>query len=152
MAAIRGLPRVAANKPAEAGTCRAPEPPSADDRVHWISQEQAKTLVGVPGVAFVDCRPRTQFEAGHVSGALHLEPPAGPEALLTPQRLEPLAHAQTVITYCDAQSQCERSVQLARVLSRAGVRDVRVLEAGMPAWLERGYPAESGTCQQCESY
>ena len=28
--------------------------------------------------------------------------------------------------------------------------DVRVLEGGMPTWLHRGYPAESGTCHGCD--
>lgn len=154
--AVHGMPRAASEgNPGETGACRAPDTASTntvEPGVRWIGQEDAKALAGQAGVVFVDCRPRGQFEAGHVTGAIHLEPPR-PDAVagLPPERVEELRAARIVITYCDAQAQCERSFQLAQLLSRAGLTDVRVLEDGMPMWMQRGYPAESGTCQQCES-
>lgn len=158
--AFHGLPTVASSSSGsgDSGACRAPEPAAVDATgVRWISQEEARALVGDQNVVFIDCRPRTQFESGHVSGALHLELPA-PEAAAATQAgvpetsLAPLRGARTVITYCDAHAHCAQSFQLAQRLSRAGLPDVRVLEDGMPVWLERGYPAESGACQQCDSY
>jgi rhodanese-related sulfurtransferase len=156
LAAVRGLPSLAASEPtsAEPGACRAPAQPDADSPVRFIDQDQAKTLVGAPGVVFVDCRPRAEFEAGHVSGAVHLDPTAGVrdgDRALPDAPLDLLSRAGTVITYCDAQAQCERSLLLAERLREAGLRDVRVLEDGMPAWLAHGYPAESGICAQCEA-
>jgi rhodanese-related sulfurtransferase len=156
LAAVRGLPSLAASDSASAepGACRAPAQPDANSPVRFIDQDQAKTLVGAPGVVFVDCRPRAEFEEGHVSGAVHLDPTAGAkegDRTLPPAPLELLSRAGTVITYCDARAQCERSLLLAERLRAAGLRDVRVLEDGMPAWLARGYPAESGICAQCEA-
>lgn len=158
--AFHGLPTVASSNSAagEAGACRAPEPAAVDPTgVRWISQEEARALVGDQSVVFVDCRPRPQFESGHVSGALHLELPreAVPEATdaaLSEAFVAPLRGARTVITYCDAHAHCAQSFHLAQRLSRAGLADVRVLEDGMPVWLQRGYPAESGACHQCDSY
>jgi rhodanese-related sulfurtransferase len=153
LAVVRGLPSLAASDAASAepGACRAPAQPDADSPVRFIDQDQAKTLVGAPGVVFVDCRPRAEFEAGHVSGAVHLDPTAGPKDGGRALPLDLLSRAGTVITYCDAQAQCERSLRLAERLRQVGLRDVRVLEDGMPAWLAHGYPAESGVCAQCEA-
>lgn len=131
---------------AAVASCQAPGD-AATDEILFISQESARELAHAPGVTFVDCRSEDEFAAGHVSGSLHVEPAmaAAPAPLL-----QALAGASTVITYCDADQQCERSLRVASMLRKAGLRDVRVLEGGMPAWLERGFPAESGTCGQCE--
>jgi rhodanese-related sulfurtransferase len=149
---VRGLPQPPAGEAiTDAAACQAPEPDAFDPHpeVRWISQEGARHLVGEPGVAFVDCRARDQFEAGHVSGSLHLDA-QGERVPAT--LLRGLAQATTVITYCEAAGgECQRSLEMAGLLRAAGVPDVRVLEGGMPAWLEHGYPAESGTCRHCEA-
>jgi rhodanese-related sulfurtransferase len=144
---LRGWPRTPSAK-VEAGSCHAPAQGFGTSQVRWIEQAQARALVGSVGVAFVDCRPRSQFEGGHVSGAIHLDPGSNgvPQTLRTA-----LSGASTVIAYCDAERQCERSLEVARQLTQAGLPDVRVLEGGLPAWVEHGFPAESGTCQQCEA-
>lgn len=147
----RGWPvvraRVAASQAMAA--CEAPAPEPGEPAVRWISQAAAQALVGDPTVAFVDCRTRAQFEQGHVAGSLHVPVvPAGPTA----QALDALRAATTVVTYCDAGGTCERSAKMATLLSRAGLRDVRVLEGGMPAWLASGLPAESGTCRLCQDH
>lgn len=140
----RGVPTVARPAEAIAGACRAPDPGSAD-AIGWISQDLAHSLSGTPGVAFVDCRPEGEYEVGHVAGSLHVA-----ETTPADKALQQLAGARTVIAYCDADHQCARSVRVASMLRKAGLPDVRVLEGGMPRWLERGYPAESGACGQCE--
>jgi rhodanese-related sulfurtransferase len=130
-----------------AATCRAPESGGIDaDGVRWVSQAEARRLVGSPGVAFVDCRPAPEFQAGHVTGSVHVPPE---KMAIEPKLHSALASASTIVTYCDAAKQCERSLQVAELLQRAGLRDVRVLEGGLPGWLEHGYPAESGSCTEC---
>jgi rhodanese-related sulfurtransferase len=141
---VRGVPSPTPPEPAVAA-CQAPGDVASDHDL-FITQERAHSLSGSPGVAFVDCRSEAEFAAGHVSGSLHVEPGTASTGPL----VQALAGASTVITYCDADQQCERSLRVASMLQRAGVRDVRVLEGGMPAWLARGYPAESGECGQCE--
>lgn len=147
----RGWPavhtRVAASQ--DVAACEAPEPEPGAPAVRWISQVDAQALVGDPTVAFVDCRTQAQFMEGHVAGSLHVPVvPTGPTA----QALEALSAARTIITYCDAGGTCERSAKMATLLTRAGLRDVRVLEGGMPAWLASGLPAESGTCRLCQDH
>ncbi|MFI5308878.1 MAG: rhodanese-like domain-containing protein, partial [Polyangiales bacterium] len=135
---------------APVASCRAPASSglSLDDDVRWVSQTDAERLAGTPGVTFVDCRPRPQFEAGHVAGAIHLDPDRSKSDSTLPAAL---AGAATVVTYCDAERQCERSMAMAKRLRDGGLRDVRVLEGGLPGWLQHGFPAESGTCEQCEA-
>lgn len=140
----RGVPQVARPESAAAGACHAPVAGESDG-VGWISQETARSLSALPGVTFVDCRPESEYQAGHVAGSLHVSGD-GPST----GALQQLAGARTVIAYCDADHGCARSVEVASKLRQAGVADVRVLEGGMPDWLQRGYPAESGACGQCE--
>ncbi len=132
---------------AEAGAEAGAEPGAPG--IRWISQEEASARVGDPNVAFVDCRTRDLFEKGHIAGALHV--PAE-EAALTPKALEALHAATTIITYCDADTACERSVRMASVFTRSGLADVRVLQGGIPAWLAHGFPAQSGTCRLCQDH
>ncbi len=142
---VRGLPDLPEPAPV-AGACQAPM--AVPESVRWISQEQAKALVGDPLVKFVDCREREHFERGHVSGSMHLKLQAGE---VPPPLFGQLSRATTIITYCGGQGECQRSLEVAGLLQKQGLPDVRVLEGGMPAWLDLGYPAESGTCRDCEA-
>jgi rhodanese-related sulfurtransferase len=149
LVALRGVPKIGAVGGAgdgPTGVCEAPVE-SAAAGVRFINANDARALVGSAEVAFVDCRPRGEFEAGHVAGSVHVEAEQGtlPEATL-----ERVRTAQTVVTYCDAREECARSLRIANLLAAAGARDVRVLEGGMPAWLSEGLPAESGACRDCE--
>ena len=145
LALVSGVPTPTPPEGAVA-SCQAPGD-AATDEILFISQENARELAHAPGVAFVDCRSEDEFAAGHVTGSLHAEPAS---ASAPAPLVHALAGASTVITYCDADQQCERSLRVASMLQKAGVRDVRVLEGGMPGWLAHGFPAESGTCSQCE--
>jgi rhodanese-related sulfurtransferase len=116
-----------------------------DDRTTWIEQQDARALLGDPSVVFVDCRPRDQFQSGHISSALSL--PSASELPTT--ALDVVRAARTIIAYCDARGGCESSQRLAARLREFGLADVRILKDGLPGWLANGYPAESGTCRLC---
>lgn len=140
---LRGFPSVAEAGPEEE-VCL---PPVAQaPRVAWITPEGAHELHGGPDVAFVDARMRDEFHAGHVSGALSAPMDAG---TVPPELLAVLRGSRTVVVYDDTHSDCAQSSRLAELLALDGFTDVRVLEGGMPAWLEAGYPAEAGTCRLC---
>lgn len=140
---LRGTPTLESS-----GLCGAEEEGEAGDqgpRFTWITQDDAARLVQASDVIFADARPRAIFEQGHVAGALSFpegEARSGAELAL-------LRSARTVVAYCDTSEGCNASTALASELVRAGVSDVRVLEGGMPAWLENDLPAEAGTCRLC---
>lgn len=152
LGAVHGVPSPATGAPTEAGTTACTAPDQADGKsVRFISAVEARELAGAGNVAFVDCRPKEEFEAGHVAGSLHVdlatERSELPEAVANALRA-----ASTVITYCDATLDCELSLRVASLLSDTGAADVRVLEGGLPAWLAEGYPAQSGACVECEAH
>ena len=142
---VRGAARPAPAAGAEVGVCSAP---SALDKsaTSWISLEDAHALWNTPGVVFVDCRAAAEFDTGHVASALSL-PSNSSE--IAPSLFAILAHAQTLVAYCNASSGCASSLRLAERLRSLGLTDVRILTGGLPGWLERGFPAESGPCRQC---
>lgn len=111
----------------------------------WIAASEARALLGDPSAVFVDCRPSDQFQSGHVTGALSM--PSDHD--LAGAALAQLHGAQTIVAYCDARGGCESSQRLAARLRELGLRDVRILQDGLPAWLSAGYPAESGPCRSC---
>jgi rhodanese-related sulfurtransferase len=139
----RGLPQPAA---AEGAThmCTAPLT-IPDASTPWIEPAEARQMLGDPGAVFVDCRPVDQFQAGHISSALSL--PSDGE--LPRAALEVVRSARTIVAYCDARGGCESSQRLAARLRELGLTDVRILKDGLPAWLQNGYPAESGPCRLC---
>jgi thiosulfate/3-mercaptopyruvate sulfurtransferase len=151
LGATRGLPEPVVSPAASGGAtaCAAPEDAAAEP-VRFVSAAEARALSADGAVAFIDCRPKAEFEAGHVAGSLHVD-----LAAETPELAPAVEHAArsaaTVITYCDATLDCERSLRVASLLSQTGARDVRVLEGGLPAWLAGGYPAQSGACAECEA-
>jgi len=108
-----------------------------------ISVQEAVPLCVACTAAFVDARSAQEYQAGHVTNALHLAPgdSAGP---LLPK----LKGAPTVIVY-DRDRECAAADQVAALLLSQGVRDVRVLTGAWPEWLAGGGPGESGSCSLC---
>ncbi len=136
-----GFPSPAPHAPGSA--CMAPVPQTP--AIHWVGQEEAHRLLQ-HGATFVDARPRDQFQAGHVSGALSVPVDSGS----VPSRVvQLLRSAPTVVAYCDTTGGCARSTKLAGLLSADGLPDVRVLEGGIAGWIDHGFPAEAGTCRLC---
>src|SRR4029077_8392910 len=99
-------------------------------------------------VAFVDARTASAFAQGHVAGAIHLPPIGHPDEAL---RMAELGQKKTVVVYDDLSS-CNLADSAGQRLRSRGVRDVRVLEGGWPAWQSRGQPAASGACEICAAH
>lgn len=140
---IRGVPHA---QPAGGATAVCSAPAAGFGAINWIDQADARALLGDPKAVFVDCRSQNDFQSGHIATALSV-PHDQPELPAPVMRL--LAAAHVIVTYCDALSGCESSHRLAARLRELGYPDVRILRDGMPGWLERGYPAESGPCRVC---
>lgn len=141
---IRGVPRAQAPGAAPA-VCSAPA--EGFGVTNWIELDEAHALHGDPTTVFVDCRPTSVFQRGHIASALSV-PNDRPD--LPAPVAQRLAAAHTIVTYCDAHSGCESSHRLAAHLRELGYQNVRILRDGMPGWIERGYAAESGPCRVCD--
>lgn len=139
----RGLPPSPGSQE-QGAACTAPVPERPE--IRWIASDRARTLHDDPATVFVDARPRPQFVEGHISGALSTPIDDG---TVDPRILEALQGARTIVAYGNAEADCARSTRLAHLLGNAGLGDVHVLEGGFPGWMERGYPAEAGTCRLC---
>lgn len=95
----------------------------------------AKRLEREPDLVVIDVRQASEYEAGHVPGALHLH--AGD----LPNRLSELPRDRPVATIC---ASGYRSSVAAGLLRQAGFRDISVVCGGLPDWRAAGYPVETG--------
>ncbi len=100
-----------------------------------------KKFFDARAAVIVDARPRDEYEAGHIPGALCLpyeEAGFDPEAL---ERFDP--GGKPVIVYCGGGA-CELSTNLALRLVEAGKKRVLVFMGGWTSWEAAGYPVERG--------
>jgi len=88
-------------------------------------------------VVVLDMRPKEEYRAGHVRGALSV-PVDSLEAAL-----QVLPKDKEIIAYCRG-PYCVFSDDAVRVLRAKGYRASRLTE-GFPEWRAAGYPVESGT-------
>jgi len=83
----------------------------------------------------IDVRQASEYEAGHVPGALHI----GAGEL--PAVLDRLPRDRSIATIC---ASGYRSSVAASMLSAAGFERVAAVAGGLPDWQARGYPVEYG--------
>lgn len=88
---------------------------------------------------FVDARSSHDFNAGHISGALHLAPQAFDE--WSGRLFSEIDPDQMIIAYCDG-AQCSLSDELAEQLIWLGFENVAVLKDGWRLWQSRNMPVE----------
>ena len=84
----------------------------------------------------IDVRQRNEFQSGHISGALNIE--LGE----LQNHLDGLPREIPVVTVCAGGM---RATTAASILKRDGREQVQVVdEKGTPAWIELGYPSDTG--------
>jgi len=88
-------------------------------------------------VVVVDVRPREEFEAGHITGALSI-----PLSMLE-KRLSEIPTERDVVAYCRG-PYCVLAAEAVRLLRRRGYRAFR-LQEGYPEWRDGGLPVEVTT-------
>lgn len=128
-------PRPAAGRPAP--------PPfiPESDRPVKISLATAKSLFDARAALFMDARDPSDYEAGHIPGALRM---TRDEALGDPERVKALpVRGRPIVAYCSG-GVCEASLELAQALVDAGYRKVLVYGGGFPDWEAAGYPVAQG--------
>lgn len=101
-----------------------------------ISREELRRRLAQRDVVVLDVRPRAEYAAGHIRGAVSVPL----EELET--RLRELPPGTDVAAYCRG-PYCVYADDAVRTLRRRGIRAVR-LEDGFPEWARQGLPVTRG--------
>lgn len=109
-------------------------PVEQSKRLDLDSLKAARDMPTAPLV--IDVRQKNEYTSGHIPGALNIELGELQE------HLDGLPRELPVVTVCAAGM---RATTAGSILQRDGRDNVQVVdEAGTPAWIERGYPSETG--------
>lgn len=115
--------------------------PQAEARLDTLELSAVKRLYDADGALLVDARERSQYDEGHIAGAISL-PYNGASA--DPDRIKRLdSGGRPYVVYCAGPS-CELSTDLAQFLIESGKKRVSVFEGGYPEWEAAGYPIARG--------
>ena len=114
--------------------------PSAEnvDGATTINAEQAKKL-WKEGATFIDTRKDSDWQAGRVPGAVHInvkKPEFNKHEILNHVGLN-----EPVVSYCNAEK-CHRAAAGAKKLVGFGFTKVYYYRDGFPSWKNAGYPYE----------
>ncbi len=87
----------------------------------------------------VDARPATEFEAGHIPGAVNLRPPD-----IDLEDPDPaLSKYKAILVYGEDPGSASAKA-MTKLFLRAKYKNVRMFSGGMQAWRGAGLPVESG--------
>jgi rhodanese-related sulfurtransferase len=108
----------------------------ARDELEPVDRDELLSRAGDGGVIVLDVRPREEYEAGHIQGAISI-----PLADLK-GRMAGLPHGAEIVAYCRG-PYCVLAPQALELLRRGGFT-ARRLEDGFPEWRRAGLPIASG--------
>ncbi len=104
-----------------------------------VNAAEAKQL-WEDGAVFLDSRKATDWEAGHIPEAVHLD--RKNPAVYNLDALNDLAAKdEAIVSYCNGE-RCLRSSKTADDLVKLGFKKVYYFRDGFPAWSDMGYPIE----------
>ena len=106
------------------------------DELEPVGRDELRRLVREGEVTLLDTRPRGEYEAGHIPGALSV-----PVAELE-RRLAEIPRDREVIAYCRG-PYCVYSLEAITLLRARGYR-ARRAEHGLPEWRREGLPVGVG--------
>lgn len=90
---------------------------------------------------FADARSDPYYQAGHIEGALNLDPDLFD--IWSETVFSRISADSTIITYCDGE-RCTLSLELAEKLTWLGYENVFHLKNGWSRWSESGMPVGTG--------
>jgi rhodanese-related sulfurtransferase len=126
---------------AEAKTAESAAPAGEELLPMPIPLAQVKQMRDAKEAVIVDARSKVFFVQGHIDGALLL--PLEDAKKATGTLAGKFAKDATIIAYCNGFS-CHDSMELAKLLMKAGYTSVYVYEGGFPEWRDAGYPVATG--------
>ena len=105
---------------------------TATDSVHLIPIDEARAEIE-SGVRVIDVREQHEWDEAHLEQAIHV--PQGEVV----ERIDEIApdRSEHLILHCRTDN---RSARVAQVLGELGYANVDVIEGGIVAWAEAGYP------------
>ena len=106
-----------------------------------IGVAQVKELHDSGQAVLVDARSAGSYVKEHIAGALSL--PLEETTRQQAPQLKGVAKDAVIIVYCNGFS-CHDSMQLGKLLIKAGYGLVYVFEGGLPEWRDAGYPTSGG--------
>jgi rhodanese-related sulfurtransferase len=107
------------------------------DELEPVTLPELRRLMRDGDVTVIDVRPRDEYEAGHIPGALSL-----PLSALEGQ-IPRLPKSKEIIAYCRG-AYCVYSLEAVRLLRKRGYRARRAQE-GLPEWRARKLPVAVGS-------
>lgn len=102
-----------------------------------IPLEKAAKLHEQDEAVFIDARPESAYQSGHIKGALNL-PWARAEEMCF-EILPDIPMDKPIVTYCDGEA-CELSDFLAEFLKDLGYTNAKSLHNGWRRWQEKDLP------------
>jgi rhodanese-related sulfurtransferase/DNA-binding transcriptional ArsR family regulator len=109
---------------------------SSADGLEPLDKTELLRRARVRDVVVLDVRPREEYSAGHIAGALSM--PLGELR----RRLADLPKDRRVVAYCRG-PYCVLAAEAVRLLRQLGMDAVRLSE-GFPEWRDAGLPVETG--------
>jgi rhodanese-related sulfurtransferase/DNA-binding transcriptional ArsR family regulator len=106
------------------------------DELEPVTRDELRRRLRDGSATVIDVRPRDEYEAGHIPGALSM-----PADEVT-RRMKELPTRREVIAYCRG-PYCVYSLEAVTLLRRSGYR-ARRAEEGLPDWRLAGLPVASG--------
>ena len=108
-----------------------------------IEPHAALTMLGKPGVVFLDARTAEEFAGQRVAGAKNLPQEAMYGDLDAAAKSLGLSPEARLVVYC-GNLLCDKSKELAEALRTAGFPYVTVMPEGLDGWRTVGGPMEGG--------
>ena len=111
-----------------------------DPGISFINLLYAHKLYDDKLAVFLDSRSLQEYETAHISGAISMPARELLKGIIDPIKILPDKEA-VLISYCDG-GECELSLDIAKVLSTRGYRNIFILGEGYPGWETAGYPTD----------
>jgi rhodanese-related sulfurtransferase len=103
---------------------------------------QVKEMYDTKQAVIVDARSAASFAEGHIAGAVTLPLEEARKNPGQPFKVKLPADA-AIIAYCNGFS-CHDSMDLGKILMKAGYSSVYIFEGGFPEWRDAGYQIAKG--------